>query len=154
MLIQLHRNTFQDLVEELLPIIYAILASQSHMDDQSYARLPSFNGKKKLFVRYISAKVKLLSFLAFLSRSNPKHMKNVPDNFPNLVLQLFQQCPVEATAVRKVGRLYQINFLGTHNSHSSHPLLRVTDSISDSPRKTTRIRCHPRPTTKLLPCLT
>lgn len=111
MLIQIHRSTSQDFFEELLPIICTvqsslpipqILTSQSYIDHQSYMHLPSFNSKKKLFIRYTSVKVKLLSFLAYLSRSYPKHIKNISDSFAKSVFQLFQQCPVEAVAVRKV----------------------------------------------------
>ncbi|KAJ1989114.1 transcription-associated protein 1 [Dimargaris cristalligena] len=56
---------------------------------------------KALYHEFINAQAKTFSFLAYLQRALPAKLRIYQDSLPEIVIHLLQDCPADATSVRK-----------------------------------------------------
>lgn len=112
LLFQLHRKFINENILKFVPSIVKILelsipAPPFSIDPKISDNLKHVNGQIKSFERqhycdFIQAKVKVLSFLAYVSRSFSSALKPYQASIPNFVIDILKNCPPESASARKV----------------------------------------------------
>ena len=116
LLFQLHRKFINDNILKFVPLIMKILeisldpppftaeAEKKPADDLALLASPE-HGRSRLRQQYcdfIQAKVKVLSYLAYVSRSFSSALKAHQSAIPHFVIDILRNCPPESASARKV----------------------------------------------------
>lgn len=122
-LFQAHRNCVPANVKKFLPLIKVVLMLQAKPQEQAHEeakqRGESFIGvckeikNRAAFGEFITAQVKVMSFLAYLLRVYYQQMNDFLPKLPEIVVRLLRDCPSEKSATRKellVAIRHTINF--------------------------------------------
>lgn len=112
LLFQLHRKFINENILKFVPFIVKILeislpAPEYEVESKTSDDLGLINGQIKNRARqnycdFIQAKVKVLSFLAYVSRSFSSALKPFQDTIPVFVIDILKNCPPESASARKV----------------------------------------------------
>lgn len=113
LLFQLHRRFINDNILKFVPLIMKILeislpvpnavnSTNSPSDDLSTLCSPIKNPARQAYCDFIQAKVKVLSFLAYVSRSFSSALKAHQSSIPLFILDILKSCPPESASARKV----------------------------------------------------
>lgn len=116
LLFQLHRKFINDNILLFVPLIIKILEISLPMpvfnhndflpsDDISSVSGQIRNQARQHFCDFIQAKVKVLSFLAYVSRSFSSALKTYQASIPLFIIDILKNCPPEAASARKVSNL-------------------------------------------------
>jgi transformation/transcription domain-associated protein len=115
LLFQLHRKFINDNILKFVPLIFKVLDISlpappipDSAEVGTVRDLSGISGQPRSPVRqaycdFIQAKVKLLSFLAYVSRSFAVALKPNQAAIPHFVIDILQNCPPESASARKVG---------------------------------------------------
>ncbi|KAI4179268.1 MAG: hypothetical protein L6R41_007934, partial [Letrouitia leprolyta] len=122
-LFQAHRNCVPRNVKEFVPLIKVVLMLQAGPQERAHAeakkRNTIFTGVSKeiknraAFGEFITAQVKMMSFLAYLLRVYHNQLSDFLPTLPDIVVRLLRDCPSEKSATRKellVAIRHTINF--------------------------------------------
>ncbi|KAL8827579.1 MAG: hypothetical protein Q9191_003095, partial [Dirinaria sp. TL-2023a] len=122
-LFQAHRNSTPSNVKKFLPLIKVVLMLQAKPQERAHEearqRGENFIGVSKeiknqaAFGDFITAQVKVMSFLAYLLRVYYSHMNDFLPKLPEIVVRLLRDCPSEKSATRKellIAIRHTINF--------------------------------------------
>lgn len=115
LLFQLHRKFINENILKFVPLIMKILeisqapppfVPESGKLADDFAVLGSAeygrNGARQQYCDFIQAKVKVLSFLAYVSRSFSSALKPHQNSIPHFVIDILRNCPPESASARKV----------------------------------------------------
>lgn len=108
---QVYRNTVQANVRKFVPLIQnalylqAAAQKQAHADAAArgtihYGVSPAIKNRAA-FGEFITAQVKIMSFLAYLLRSYSTLLTDFLPNLPDIVVRLLRDCPREKSGTRK-----------------------------------------------------
>ena len=122
-LFQAHRNCVSANVKKFVPLIKVVLMLQAGPQERAHqeakARNDIFTGVSKdiknraAFGEFITAQVKMMSFLAYLLRVYHQQLSDFLPTLPDIVVRLLRDCPSEKSATRKellVAIRHTINF--------------------------------------------
>lgn len=122
-LFQAHRNCVPGNVKKFVPLIKLVLMLQAEPQEREHAEAESrneiFTGVSKgiknrvAFGEFITAQVKMMSFLAYLLRVYYQQLSDFLPTLPDIVVRLLRDCPSEKSATRKellVAIRHTINF--------------------------------------------
>ncbi|KAL9594972.1 MAG: hypothetical protein Q9219_006728 [cf. Caloplaca sp. 3 TL-2023] len=122
-LFQAHRNCVPSNVKKFVPLIKVVLMLQAGPQERAHAaakrRNEIFTGVSKdiknqaAFGEFITAQVKMMSFLAYLLRIYHQQLSDFLPTLPDIVVRLLRDCPSEKSATRKellVAIRHTINF--------------------------------------------
>ncbi|KAL8711708.1 MAG: hypothetical protein Q9220_003879 [cf. Caloplaca sp. 1 TL-2023] len=122
-LFQAHRNCVPSNVKKFVPLIKVVLMLQAGPQERAHAeakkRKDIFTGVSKdiknraAFGEFITAQVKMMSFLAYLLRVYHNQLNDFLPTLPEIVVRLLRDCPSEKSATRKellVAIRHTINF--------------------------------------------
>lgn len=122
-LFQAHRNCVPANVKKFVPLIKLVLMLQAKPQERAHAeaekRKEIFTGVSKdiknraAFGEFITAQVKMMSFLAYLLRVYYQQLSDFLPTLPDIVVRLLRDCPSEKSATRKellVAIRHTINF--------------------------------------------
>ncbi|KAL8725777.1 MAG: hypothetical protein Q9166_007142 [cf. Caloplaca sp. 2 TL-2023] len=121
-LFQAHRNCVPSNVKKFVPLIKVVLMLQAGPQERAHAeakRNDIFIGVSKdiknraAFGEFITAQVKMTSFLAYLLRVYHEKLSDFLPTLPDIVVRLLRDCPSEKSATRKellVAIRHTINF--------------------------------------------
>lgn len=114
LLFQLHRRFINDNILKFVPFIIKILeisipAPKFEAETKTSDDLSFINGQiqcrsRQNYCDFIQAKVKVLSFLAYVSRSFSSALKSFQGLIPMFVIDILNNCPPESASARKVNR--------------------------------------------------
>ncbi|KAI4289198.1 MAG: hypothetical protein L6R35_001538 [Caloplaca aegaea] len=120
---QAHRNSVSSNVKKFVPLIKVVLMLQAGPQERAHAeakeRKEMFTGVSKdiknraAFGEFITAQVKMMSFLAYLLRVYHNQLSDFLPTLPDIVVRLLRDCPSEKSATRKellVAIRHTINF--------------------------------------------
>ncbi|KAL8958957.1 MAG: hypothetical protein Q9193_004090, partial [Seirophora villosa] len=120
---QAHRNCVSSNVKKFVPLIKVVLMLQAGPQERAHAeakeRKDIFTGVSKdikdraAFGEFITAQVKMMSFLAYLLRVYHQQLSDFLPTLPDIVVRLLRDCPSEKSATRKellVAIRHTINF--------------------------------------------
>ncbi|CAK8696388.1 unnamed protein product [Clavelina lepadiformis] len=93
---QLYKQATQNFVAEFIPLIMKTLLLQP---SQAARERPTFNNE--LFVDFMAAQVKTLSFVAFFVRSHHENIIQYSNEMVQAMLQLLRNCTPEVASLRK-----------------------------------------------------
>lgn len=112
LLFQLHRKFINENILKFVPFIIKILeitfpAPEIKIDPKPSDDLSFISGQIRCRIRqnycdFIQAKVKVLSFLAYVSRSFSSALKPFQALIPLFVIDILNNCPPESASARKV----------------------------------------------------
>lgn len=112
LLFQLHRKFINDNILKFVPFIIRILeisfpAPQFVIDSKLSDDFTLISGQihssqRQNYCDFIQAKVKVLSFLAYVSRSFSSALKSYQSSIPKFVIEILKNCPPESASARKV----------------------------------------------------
>lgn len=112
LLFQLHRKFINENILKFVPFIIKILeisisAPEYEVESKTSDDLGLINGQirnraRQNYCDFIQAKVKVLSFLAYVSRSFSSALKPFQDAIPVFVIDILKNCPPESASARKV----------------------------------------------------
>lgn len=116
LLFQLHRKFINDNILKFVPFIIKILEISIPTPKFETEAKPSddldlINGQLRCRARqnycdFIQAKVKVLSFLAYVSRSFSSALKSFQSAIPLFVIDILKNCPPESASARKVYKYF------------------------------------------------
>lgn len=122
-LFQAHRNCVAVNVKRFVPLIKLVLLLQAKPQERAHAEMHKegkiFTGVSKeiknraAFGEFITAQVKMMSFLAYLLRVYYQQLSDFLPTLPDIVVRLLRDCPSEKSATRKellVAIRHTINF--------------------------------------------
>ncbi|KAG8529873.1 uncharacterized protein KY384_005354 [Bacidia gigantensis] len=122
-LFQTHRNCVTTNVKKFVPLIKKVLSLQAAPQARAHAeaaeRKEVFIGVSKdiknrhAFGEFLTAQVKMMSFLAYLLRVYQQQLQDFLSTLPDIVIRLLRDCPSEKSATRKellVAIRHTINF--------------------------------------------
>ena len=122
-LFQAHRNCVPANVKKFVPLIKLVLMLQAKPQERAHEeaerRREIFTGVSKdiknrvAFGEFITAQVKMMSFLAYLLRVYYSQLNDFLPKLPDIVVRLLRDCPSEKSATRKellVAIRHTINF--------------------------------------------
>ncbi len=127
-LFQAHRNCVPANVKKFVPLIKVVLMLQAKPQERAHAEAAKnskgrhkeiFTGVSKeiknraAFGEFITAQVKMMSFLAYLLRVYYQQLSDFLPTLPDIVVRLLRDCPSEKSATRKellVAIRHTINF--------------------------------------------
>lgn len=122
-LFQAHRNCVPSNVKKFVPLIKVVLMLQAKPQERAHADAEKcgtiFTGVSKdiknraAFGEFITAQVKMMSFLAYLLRVYYQQLSDFLPTLPDIVVRLLRDCPSEKSATRKellVAIRHTINF--------------------------------------------
>ena len=122
-LFQAHRNCVPGNVKRFVPLIKVVLMLQAKPQERAHAEAEKrgeiFTGVSKdiknraAFGEFITAQVKMMSFLAYLLRVYYQQLSDFLPTLPEIVVRLLRDCPSEKSATRKellVAIRHTINF--------------------------------------------
>lgn len=122
-LFQAHRNCVPANVKKFVPLIKLVLMLQAKPQERAHAEAEKhkeiFTGVSKdiknraAFGEFITAQVKMMSFLAYLLRVYYQQLSDFLPTLPDIVVRLLRDCPSEKSATRKellVAIRHTINF--------------------------------------------
>ena len=122
-LFQAHRNCVPSNVKKFVPLIKLVLMLQAKPQEKEHAEAEKrgeiFTGVSKdiknrgAFGEFITAQVKMMSFLAYLLRVYYGQLTDFLPTLPDIVVRLLRDCPSEKSATRKellVAIRHTINF--------------------------------------------
>ena len=122
-LFQAHRNCVPSNVKKFVPLIKVVLMLQAGPQERAHAEAKKrddiFTGVSKdiknraAFGEFITAQVKMMSFLAYLLRVYHQQLSDFLPTLPDIVVRLLRDCPSEKSATRKellVAIRHTINF--------------------------------------------
>ncbi|KAI4175603.1 MAG: hypothetical protein LQ343_001594 [Gyalolechia ehrenbergii] len=122
-LFQAHRNCVPGNVKKFVPLIKVVLMLQAGPQERAHAEAKKrddiFAGVSKeiknraAFGEFITAQVKMMSFLAYLLRVYHNQLNDFLPTLPDIVVRLLRDCPSEKSATRKellVAIRHTINF--------------------------------------------
>lgn len=122
-LFQAHRNCVPANVKKFVPLIKLVLMLQAKPQERAHEesnnRGEIFTGVSKdiknrvAFGEFITAQVKMMSFLAYLLRVYYSQLNDFLPKLPDIVVRLLRDCPSEKSATRKellVAIRHTINF--------------------------------------------
>lgn len=122
-LFQAHRNRVPANVKKFLPLIKVVLMLQAEPQERAHAKAEDekdiFTGvckeikNRAAFGEFITAQVKVMSFLAYLLRHYYQELNDFLPKLPEIVVRLLRDCPSEKSATRKellVAIRHTINF--------------------------------------------
>ncbi|KAL8838619.1 MAG: hypothetical protein Q9170_002065 [Blastenia crenularia] len=122
-LFQAHRNCVPSNVKKFVPHIKVVLMLQAGPQERAHAEAKTrneiFTGVSKdirnraAFGEFITAQVKMMSFLAYLLRVYHQQLSDFLPTLPDIVVRLLRDCPSEKSATRKellVAIRHTINF--------------------------------------------
>lgn len=116
LLFQLHRKFINENILKFVPFIikileisiptpeYEVIAKAS--DDLSLINGQIGNRARQNYCDFIQAKVKVLSFLAYVSRSFSSALKPFQAAIPIFVIDILKNCPPESASARKVNAAF------------------------------------------------
>lgn len=120
---QAHRNCVPSNVKKFVPLIKVVLMLQAGPQERAHTeakkRNDIFTGVSKdiknraAFGEFITAQVKMMSFLAYLLRVYHQQLSDFLPTLPDIVVRLLRDCPSEKSATRKellVAIRHTINF--------------------------------------------
>ncbi|KAI4146146.1 MAG: hypothetical protein L6R39_003563 [Caloplaca ligustica] len=118
---QAHRNCVPSNVKKFVPLIKVVLMLQAGPQERAHAEAKKriFTGVSKdiknraAFGEFITAQVKMMSFLAYLLRVYHQQLHDFLPTLPDIVVRLLRDCPSEKSATRKellVAIRHTINF--------------------------------------------
>lgn len=112
LLFQLHRKFINENILKFVPFIVKILeisvqSSEFEIDSKISDDLNLIGGQikprsRQNYCDFIQAKVKVLSFLAYVSRSFSSALKPFQSAIPTFVIDILKNCPPESASARKV----------------------------------------------------
>lgn len=112
LLFQLHRKFINENILKFVPFIIKILeisiptpeyeAEAKASDDLNLINGQIGNRARQNYCDFIQAKVKVLSFLAYVSRSFSSALKPFQAAIPIFVIDILKNCPPESASARKV----------------------------------------------------
>ena len=114
LLFQLHRKFINDNILRFVPLIIRILGisivAPPLLDSHSIGLIRDLSGingqirgaSRQAYCDFIQAKVKVLSFLAYVSRSFASALKPHQSAIPFFVIDILKNCPPESASARKV----------------------------------------------------
>ena len=118
LLFQLHRKFINENILKFVPFIIKILeisiptpayeSEAKASDDLSMITGQIGNRARQNYCDFIQAKVKVLSFLAYVSRSFSSALKPFQAAIPIFVIDILKNCPPESASARKVKK-YNVN---------------------------------------------
>ena len=118
LLFQLHRKFINENILKFVPFIIKILeisiptpayeSEAKASDDLSRITGQIGNRARQNYCDFIQAKVKVLSFLAYVSRSFSSALKPFQAAIPIFVIDILKNCPPESASARKVKK-YNVN---------------------------------------------
>ncbi|KAL9615129.1 MAG: hypothetical protein Q9167_000447 [Letrouitia subvulpina] len=122
-LFQSHRNCVPNNVKKFVPLIKLVLLLQAGPQERAHEEAEKgkhiFTGVSKeiknraAFGEFITAQVKMMSFLAYLLRVYHQYLSDFLPTLPDIVVRLLRDCPSEKSATRKellVAIRHTINF--------------------------------------------
>ena len=122
-LFQAHRNCVPGNVKKFVPLIKLVLMLQAGPQERAHTEAAKhkeiFTGVSKdiknraAFGEFITAQVKMMSFLAYLLRVYYQQLSDFLPALPDIVVRLLRDCPSEKSATRKellVAIRHTINF--------------------------------------------
>ena len=122
-LFQAHRSCVPANVKKFLPLIKVVLMLQAKPQERAHTEAENrgdiFTGVSKeiknraAFGEFITAQVKVMSFLAYLLRVYYQSLNDFLPKLPEIVVRLLRDCPSEKSATRKellVAIRHTINF--------------------------------------------
>ena len=122
-LFQAHRHVVPSNVKKFVPAIKTVLMLQAKPQERAHEearkRGDIFTGVSReikdrvAFGDFITAQVKMMSFLAYLLRTFSQQLQDFLLSLPNIVVRLLRDCPSEKSATRKellVAIRHTINF--------------------------------------------
>lgn len=122
-LFQAHRTCVPANVKKFVPLIKLVLMLQAKPQERAHAEAEKhneiFTGVSKeiknraAFGEFITAQVKMMSFLAYLLRVYYQQLSDFLPTLPGIVVRLLRDCPSEKSATRKellVAIRHTINF--------------------------------------------
>lgn len=122
-LFQAHRTCVPGNVRKFVPLIKLVLMLQAKPQERAHAEAEKnkeiFTGVSKdiknraAFGEFITAQVKMMSFLAYLLRVYYQQLSDFLPTLPDIVVRLLRDCPSEKSATRKellVAIRHTINF--------------------------------------------
>lgn len=122
-LFQAHRTCVPGNVKKFVPLIKLVLMLQAKPQERAHAEAAKhkeiFTGVSKdiknraAFGEFITAQVKMMSFLAYLLRVYYQQLSDFLPTLPDIVVRLLRDCPSEKSATRKellVAIRHTINF--------------------------------------------
>ena len=122
-LFQAHRNCVPANVKKFVPLIKLVLMLQAKPQERAHEEAEKrgeiFTGVSKdiknrvAFGEFITAQVKMMSFLAYLLRVYYSQLNDFLPKLPDIVVRLLRDCPSEKSATRKellVAIRHTINF--------------------------------------------
>ena len=122
-LFQAHRSCVPGNVKKFVPLIKLVLMLQAKPQERAHAEAEKhkevFTGVSKeiknraAFGEFITAQVKMMSFLAYLLRVYYQQLSDFLPTLPGIVVRLLRDCPSEKSATRKellVAIRHTINF--------------------------------------------
>ena len=122
-LFQAHRNCVPANVKKFLPLIKVVLMLQAKPQERAHQEAEKrdevFTGvckdikNRAAFGEFITAQVKVMSFLAYLLRVYYQQLNDFLPKLPEIVVRLLRDCPSEKSATRKellVAIRHTINF--------------------------------------------
>ncbi len=117
LLFQLHRKFINDNILKFVPLIMKILEisldppvfvseSGKPVDDLSVLGSPDHgrDRARQQYCDFIQAKVKVLSYLAYVSRSFSSALKAYQSAIPHFIVDILRNCPPESASARKVSQ--------------------------------------------------
>lgn len=115
LLFQLHRKFINDNILKFVPLIMKILetslappsftAESGKLSDDLSILGSAEHGRsrsRQQYCDFIQAKVKVLSFLAYVSRSFSSALKAHQNSIPHFFIDILRNCPPESASARKV----------------------------------------------------
>ncbi|KAI4255023.1 MAG: hypothetical protein LQ352_002768 [Teloschistes flavicans] len=122
-LFQAHRNCVPSNVKKFVPLIKVVLMLQAGPQERAHAEAKKRNDifigvskdikNRAAFGEFITAQVKMMSFLAYLLRVYHQQLTDFLPTLPDIVVRLLRDCPSEKSATRKellVAIRHTINF--------------------------------------------
>ena len=122
-LFQAHRNCVPANIKKFLPLIKVVLMLQAKPQERAHQEAEKrgeiFTGvckdikNRAAFGEFITAQVKVMSFLAYLLRVYYQQLNDFLPKLPEIVVRLLRDCPSEKSATRKellVAIRHTINF--------------------------------------------
>ncbi|RKP22048.1 hypothetical protein ROZALSC1DRAFT_26560 [Rozella allomycis CSF55] len=134
-LFQLHRKfvnpNIQKFVEMIVKALRIQVSAQVEAQNLANKKGKLFSGvslaikNRGLFTDLISAQIKTMSFLAYILRSFASVLKPHQNAIPTFIIQLLQNCPPEASGIRKELLVALRHILSTEFRQSFIPHLKI-----------------------------